>query len=245
MSFLTSYKVLQEKLKSYNIQFMSFYRERMELRRKFRPLYSKYKDYSMIPEVLFMDNLKLAERVLDIPGAIVECGTWRGGMIAGIADLLNRTDSSRIYYLFDSFEGLPPPTEKDGTEAFDWVEDKESSNYHDNCSAEIDFAIRAMRMTNVANSNYKIIKGWFSETLPTYESGQPIALLRLDGDWYDSIMECLVNLYPYVAKDGLIILDDYYRWDGCAKALHDYLSVNKLTDRIRQTKEGSCYIIKS
>ena len=58
-------------------------------------------------------------------------------------------------------------------------------------------------------------------------------MLRLDGDWYDSTMQCLEALVPLVAEGGTIIIDDYYAWDGCARAVHDYLSRNDLPYRIK------------
>ena len=93
--------------------------------------------------------------------------------------------------------------------------------------------------------NYEIIKGWFSETLPKFHINEEIAILRLDADWYESTMQCLKFLYPKVAKGGLIILDDYYTWDGCSRAVHDYLSAYSLANRIYQLEDGNCYIIKS
>ena len=56
-------------------------------------------------------------------------------------------------------------------------------------------------------------------------------------------MQCLTTLYPYVTSSGLVILDDYYTWDGCARALHDYLSMHKIADRIEEWR-NVCYLIK-
>jgi len=151
-------------------------------------------------------------------------------------------DSSREYYLFDSFEGLPDAKEIDGRSAIEWQQNKEDSRYFDNCKAEMTYAETALKKANC--TNYKLMKGWFSETLPSFNPGKPIAILRLDGDWYESTMECLVALYPKVQEGGLILIDDYYVWDGCAKAVHDYLSRNSIPARIFQSKEGVCYIVK-
>ena len=85
--------------------------------------------------------------------------------------------------------------------------------------------------------------GWFDTTTANTEINEPIAILRLDGDWYDSTWVCLENLYPKVVENGLIIIDDYYAWDGCSRAVHDYLSKNNLPLRISQTKHGVCYIV--
>ena len=79
---------------------------------RFRSLYQKYEKYTMIPDAgLYAGNLHLATKVADVEGVIAECGTWRGGMIAGIADVLG---SGRSYYLCDSFQGVPPAREIDG-----------------------------------------------------------------------------------------------------------------------------------
>ena len=204
----------------------------------FSHLYDKYSPYTMIPEQTFVENLKLCKRFSHVNGCIIECGVWRGGMIAAISEILG---NDRNYYLFDSFEGLPKAKEIDGDSAIEWQNNKEGSFYYDNCKAEIDYAYKAMELSGA--KKHQIIKGWFSETLPKFELEEEIAILRLDGDWYDSTMQCLTVLYPMVAKGGLIIVDDYYTWDGCSRAVHDYLSKQELPDRIYQIY-GNSYIIK-
>lgn len=202
-------------------------------------IYNRFSQFTMIPKLAYADNLELCQHLRDVKGDVVECGVWRGGMIAGIARILGNT---RTYYLFDSFEGLPAVTEKDGIEAKKWQDNKTGDTYFDNCKAEINFARQAMELADTVN--YVIEKGWFSETLPVFDKTSSIAILRLDGDWYDSTMCCLTHLYPKVVSGGIIIIDDYYTWDGCTRAVHDYLSSNGLTDRIERTKNGVCYIHK-
>lgn len=90
---------------------------RMRKRKKHLEVYQRFKDYTMIPTHIYCENLLLLDRVHSIPGAIVECGTWKGGMIAGIASILG---DEKEYWLFDSFEGLPPTKEIDGTKAIEW-----------------------------------------------------------------------------------------------------------------------------
>src|SRR5437879_4892585 len=94
-------------------QFVGTARDRARFRKTFR----KFRKFTMTPEDVYTGNLVLAQRVKAIPGAVVECGTWRGGMIAGIADVLG---SKRRYFLFDSYEGLPPAKEIDGQAALAW-----------------------------------------------------------------------------------------------------------------------------
>jgi O-methyltransferase len=182
----------------------------------------------MIPRLSYIDNLMLAQKVLQIPGCIVECGVWRGGMSAGIATILG---VDRHYFLFDSFEGLPPAKEVDGKAAIRWQNNKNADGYYDNCTASPDFAQRAMTLSGAKNVH--LVKGWFNETLPNYKPLFPIALLRLDADWYESTMVCLESLFDRVAPNGLVLLDDYYTWDGCSKALHDFLSRRAACERIR------------
>ena len=202
-------------------------------------IYKKYKDFTMIPANTYAGNLALAKAFKNIKGSVVECGVWRGGMIAGMSEILGK---DRNYYLFDSFEGLPKAQEIDGKAAKAWQSDTTGSFYHDNCKAEMFFAEQAMKLSKTPD--YQLIKGWFHETLPQFISKKPIAVLRLDGDWYDSTLECLKHLFPLVAENGLVIIDDYFMWDGCTLAVHDYLSVNKLPYRIRTSPDGICYIIK-
>ena len=132
----------------------------------------------MVPETLYSGNLHLAASVATIAGSIVECGTWRGGMIAGIADVLG---SRRCYYLCDSFQELPPAKEIDGAAARAWQADTSGPSYDNNCTASVEEARSAMAMSSA--KDYTILKGWFEETLPKFPPG-PIALLQMDADWY-------------------------------------------------------------
>lgn len=189
----------------------------------------------MIPGSTYVGNLCLAAMAAQIQGSIVECGTWRGGMIAGIADVLG---PGRRYYLFDSFEGLPPAKEIDGPAALAWQADTKGAGYFDNCTASEQEARAAMSLSRA--KDYQIVKGWFRETLPRVSMPQPIALLRMDGDWYESTKCILDNLAPSVARGGLIIVDDYYLWDGCTQAVNEAAAMRKW--RIQQYA-GICFIV--
>lgn len=156
--------------------------------------------------------------------------------MAGIAEIMG---TNRNYHLFDSFEGLPDVTAIDGDKAAVWMETNDIAA----CKTDERYAREAMSQAGVDNAN--IVKGWFNETLKTVEFPRGIALLRLDADWYSSTAECLNTLYDKVNIGGMIIFDDYFAWDGCSKALHDFLSVNKLSDRIRVKNGEVCYMIKS
>ena len=199
-------------------------------------LYRKYRKYTMATNKYFWRNMLIVDSRRHINGCVVECGVWRGGMSAGMAEILG---PDREYYLFDSFEGLPPAQEADGIAAKNWQEDTQSLTYYDNCRASIEFAEQAMKLSRVPN--YHIIKGWFEDTLPEFIPPCQIAVLRLDGDWYESTMVALENLYKYLAPGALVIIDDYYAWDGCSRAVHDFLSQNKSATRIIH-KYGICIL---
>jgi O-methyltransferase len=212
--------------------------ESIRIKNKIKTIYDKYKSFTMIDFILFSDNVLLCNSIDSIEGCIVECGVWRGGMIAGIYEFL---DKKRKCILFDSFEGLPDVKDIDGQAAKKWQENNNGGVGLDNCKAEISFAKKAMELSR--SKNHQIVQGWFDKTTANTKIDEPIAILRLDGDWYDSTMICLENLYPLVAENGVIIIDDYYTWDGCSRAVHDYLSKNNLPLRISKTRNGVCYIV--
>ena len=202
-------------------------------------LYQRYKDLTMIRQETYIDNLELARLASSVEGCIVECGVWRGGMMGGMASVLG---SGRSYFLLDSFEGLPPAKDADGQKAKEWQSDTTSPSYHNNCKAEEEFAREAMKRASV--SNYRLVRGWFENTVPSLELPSPIALLRLDGDWYDSTMVCLDHLFDKVADGGIVIIDDYFAWDGCSRAVHDFLSKRSALERLR-THGRVCHFVKA
>lgn len=208
-------------------------------RRRYRSVYEKFKDHTMVPQKLFATNLDLCRQYADIPGAIVECGTWKGGMIGAIAYTLGK---DREYALFDSFEGLPPAREIDGPHAIRWQSNKDGPYYYDNCRASEQSAREAMELSGARN--FSINKGWFADTLAEARFDSGIAILRMDADWYDPTTEVLNHLFPKVNRGGVIIVDDYYTWDGCSRAVHDYLSAHRRTERIYTSGAGVCYLVK-
>jgi hypothetical protein len=203
-------------------------------------LYEKYREHTMVPRGAFFVNLAIAERLRNVPGCVVECGVWKGGMVAAIADVLG---PARRYFLFDSFEGLPPARHIDGDSALAWQRNESSPTYYNNCTASRADAEAAMRSS--AAADYHIIQGWFEDTLSTFASTEPIALLRLDGDWYDSTYECLRRLAHQVHQHGQIIVDDYHTWTGCARAVHDFLSEASGAFRLNVVDNSVCTMVRN
>jgi O-methyltransferase len=203
----------------------------------YEEIYAKYAEYTMIPKSSYINNLMLIEAHRHVSGCVVECGVWRGGMIAGAAELLG---PDREYILFDSFEGLPPAREIDGPAALKWQADSTSPHYFDNCAAPSGSAAQAMRLAGARNVS--VHAGWFQDTLPGYVPPARIAILRLDGDWYDSTTVCLEALLPHLATGGVVIIDDYNAWDGCRRAVHDYISKQQSLTQLLQWRDDVTYI---
>jgi hypothetical protein len=211
-------------------------------RRRLWTIHEKYRSESLLPGLRYVRNLELAARFRSTPGCIVECGVWRGGMIAGLAEVLG---PQREYFLFDSFEGLPPVAEIDGAFAIEWQKPENALKNFNNVKAPIEAAEAAMKKSGVPR--YRIVKGWFRDTLPNFKPQEEIALLRLDADLYESTSTCLEHLYPLLAEDAVVIVDDYYDWEGCARAVNDFLArvqVGSAVPYLRQFDDDVCYFQK-
>jgi hypothetical protein len=165
-----------------------------------------------------------------IEGALVECGVWRGGASAMMA-LANLAKSSkrRHLHLFDSFQGMPEPLiEQDGADVLSWagtVGDGALRSTGVNVADQA--AVHQLMVTRVGYPSefVHIHEGWFQETLPTWRAKiGNIALLRLDGDWYESTMVAFQNLYDNVVTDGFVVVDDYGHFEGCRRATDEFLS---------------------
>lgn len=181
-----------------------------------------------------LDNLQFCvEDVLakNVPGDLIETGVWRGGatiFMRAILKVYGVTD--RRVWVADSFNGLPPPNSEVYPADMD-------ADFHK-------FKLFAVTCDEVKSNFEKyglldeqvcFLKGWFRDTLP----GAPIeklAVIRLDGDMYESTMDALVSLYPKLSIGGYLIVDDY-GLPGCRKAIHDYRKLHAITDEM-QPVEG-------
>lgn len=207
-------------------------------------VWRKYRELTQVRRRRYIGNLHLVATTLRDPrlagAAIVECGTWKGGMSCG---LLAAAPGARAFHFFDSFEGLPPAREIDGNRAIEWQRDTQGPQYLENNRADAGAFEALVRKAARADQEVNIHKGWFAETLPLFPRERPIAVLCLDGDWYDSTMTCLENLFDHVLPGGIVIIDDYLDWDGCTRAVHDFLSARKSAEGIQQARFGGVYNI--
>jgi O-methyltransferase len=198
-------------------------------------LLGRVRPYTMVPEPALAELARQASFVLaeGIPGQFVECGVWRGGAAFLIAELLRRAGArDRKVWLCDSFAGLPPPAEIDGAAALDYARSPDSPDYFENCAASLQDVQRSATALGLADYT-EYVPGWFEETLPDWRARiGPIALLRVDCDWHASVRSCLEHLYDQVVEGGFVLFDDYYTFDGCAVAVHEFLGERRLPHRL-------------
>ena len=195
----------------------------------FLPLYEKCRHCSMTSAERLFGLYKAVEYIAraGIPGAIVECGVWRGGsMMLAALTLFGIGGESRDLYLFDTYEGLPRPSpdcdfDVWGNRALDsWLPnrvDDESSYYG---RAELDVVRRNMETTGYPGERVFFIKGMVERTIP-FRAPEQIALFRLDTDWYASTRHELVHLYPRLSPRGVLIVDDYGHFRGARHAVDE------------------------
>ncbi|GHC60020.1 TylF/MycF/NovP-related O-methyltransferase [Ulvibacter litoralis] len=164
-----------------------------------------------------------------INGAIVECGVWKGGSIMAAVLALKNQNSIKDIYLYDTFEGMTEPQDVDlsfnGNFAKDIYKDKEG----DWCYSSLDEVRSNIETLNYPKEKIQYIKGKVEDTIPNNDTPKDIALLRLDTDWYESTKHEMEHLFPRLVKGGIIIIDDYGHWEGCKKAVDEYLEKNNIT----------------
>ena len=179
----------------------------------------------------------------NIPGSFVELGTWKGGCLGLMAQAnFSYGRTRRMLHGFDSFEGLPAPREDEDfdsniAEAFKITREQADgslSSIGALLSDQTDVE-RLLNRIGYPREYIKLHKGWFQKTVPTAaETIGPIAILRLDGDLYDSYMIPLRHLYNLVVPGGFIIIDDWM-FRGCRNAVRQFLAE-------RGSSEYICYV---
>lgn len=224
-------------------------RERSRLHRQMRDLSPE--DLDIIERVLpftmlspdrlyaFMQATRHVVRA-NVSGAIVECGVWKGGAVMSsllTMRQLNRTD--RDYYLYDTFEGMPRPTDADRQfdgEALAASFDKrrlgaDTSTW---CRGEFPEVQRNVLGTGYDAARIEFVKGKVEATIPRF-APERIAVLRLDTDWYESTRHELEHLYPRLSPGGVLIIDDYGHWQGARRAVDEYFESNNIPMLLHRT----------
>jgi O-methyltransferase len=169
-----------------------------------------------------------------VPGALIECGVWRGGsVLAMILALQQAGIDDREIYLYDTFEGMTEPSEHDTSP----YEPSPLEMWRDSTRRNVPLWGKVFDPANVSEdavrglvgslgypaSRIHFVRGPVEQTLPEH-APPAVSLLRLDTDWYASTRHELVHLYPRLSHGGILIIDDYGHWEGARRAVDEYFA---------------------
>lgn len=152
-----------------------------------------------------------------VEGDIVECGVCNGGSAALLAAAIRSSPERRVW-LYDTFEGIPAPGPKDGPLA---------PAYEGRFRGSIETVQEALRKARFPLERAVLRQGLFKET---FQQPLPhrVALLHVDADWYESVLDCLRTFYPLIPDGGIIVLDDFGHWEGAREAFYDFCAERQL-----------------
>jgi O-methyltransferase len=181
---------------------------------------SKERMYTLYQSCRYIISSKLR-------GDYVECGVWRGGssILAALTfEKLLGVNHGRKFYLYDTFEGMAPPTDKDvdlhGKKAAEYMQ-----QFGDDGKwvyAGDEEVVENFKKSGVKNIEAIVIaKGMVEQTIPRI-APKKISILRLDTDWYESTKHELIHLWPRLTPEGICIIDDYGYWKGSQEATDEY-----------------------
>ena len=164
-----------------------------------------------------------------VPGDLIETGVWRGGVTIFMRAILKAYNVvNRNVWVADSFQGLPKPN------PVHYPSDN-GDNLHE--YKELAVSLEEVKANfakyDLLDDQVKFLKGWFRETLPVAPI-KKLAVIRLDGDMYESTMDGLTHLYPKLSIGGYLIVDDYGCIPACKQAVIDYRRTNNITEEIRE-----------
>ncbi|GAA5194619.1 TylF/MycF/NovP-related O-methyltransferase [Rugosimonospora acidiphila] len=178
-----------------------------------------------------LDNLQ--QCVVDVlergvPGDVIETGVWRGGSVIFMRAVLRAYGAAdRTVWVADSFRGLPEPDPSR-------TADVEDALWRERFLAvSLDEVKRNFRRYGMLDDGVRFLQGWFADTLPAAPV-EKLAVIRLDGDLYDSTMVALRSLYPKLSVGGYVIVDDYHAVRGCKEAVDDFRAEHGITDELHQ-----------
>jgi O-methyltransferase len=173
----------------------------------------------------------------DVPGDFIETGVWRGGTCIFMRGVLKAyDDSSRKVWVADSFEGLPPP------DAARYPADTGDELFkQDQLAIGVDIVRHNFERYGLLDDQVEFLVGWFKDTLPTAPIDK-LAVIRLDGDMYESTIQAIEVLYPKLSPGGFLIIDDFGSHASQAgRAIEDYRKANDITDEIHDVDGFGAY----
>lgn len=186
------------------------------------------KPYTMT-SVERMFSLAMAVRFLvesKVAGDFVECGVWKGGSALLMArTLVELGVDDRSLWLYDTFSGMSEPTDADGRRTWQRWRSLQRDTHNSWCYSPIDEVRATMARSGYPQDAIHLVEGKVEDTIPR-STPSKVALLRLDTDWYESTRHELVHLWPRLAPGGILIIDDYGKWQGARRAVDEYFEQN-------------------
>lgn len=186
-----------------------------------------------------LDNLQACiDSVLleGVPGDLMETGIWRGGAIIFMRGVLKaRGVTDRLVWAADSFAGLPPPDP--GKYPKDRGDIHHVLVFH---AVPLERVHANLKHFGLLDDQVRFLDGWFRDTLPAAPV-ERLAVLRLDGDMYESTIQALEPLYPKLSLGGYLIVDDYESKPGCRAAVDDYRQEHGIAEPIVPVHGGAVY----
>ena len=201
-----------------------------------KEILEKVEPYTMTSPERLISLIRAVDYIIEngIEGDFVECGVWKGGSAMAMACTLQKHRiSNRHIFLYDTFEGMSEPTSLDrsldGNPAKALLENSQKEDARSVwCYSTLDDVEATMNATRYPKEYVHYVKGKVEDTIPSVALPEKIALLRLDTDWYESTKHELEHLFPHLQKGGILIIDDYGHWEGCQKAVDEYLRDNNI-----------------
>jgi hypothetical protein len=192
-------------------------------------------------------TIDLIEKTVNVEGNYCELGTFVGGNCAMMGYILNYHGKDKIIYMYDSFEGIPYPTEEDkeipgDPEGVTRTGELKSTGVS---VASLPWVLKTLKLSDYPLSNFKIIKGWVQNTLPeTIDKVKPLAFLRLDLDLYAPTKLGLEYMYDKVVKGGYVFVHDYTILAGCKQAVDEFLEQHPEINPVVTVEGGGIYWVK-
>jgi hypothetical protein len=220
-------RIIQRALKTFDLTLVKDYDG--DLDDEFRVLNAELQPYTMTSPIRLYALYEAVYHVVKhkIPGDFVECGVWRGGGSMLAAKTFHKAgDTGRKLYLYDTYRGMSEPAEVDvsrrGEDAREEWKKARKGEINTWCYSSIEEVRKNMHSTGYPPEKVVFVEGEVEETIPGIIP-EEISILRLDTDWCQSTYHELVHLYPRLAVNGILFVDDYGMWQGARKAVDRYL----------------------
>jgi hypothetical protein len=211
--------------------------------------YQQSSAVSMIPLVRMDNLLACITDVIknNVPGDFIETGVWRGGCTIFMRAILKSFGvSDRVVWAADSFEGLPEPDPVLYPKEAKAYKSAAMSKYYNKLAVSLEEVKRNFAAYGLLDDQVKFLKGWFKDTLPKAPIAK-LAIVRLDGDYYESTRDSLENLYDKLSAGGFVIIDDYGEdsWTYCRKAVDEFREKRGIADELIRVDKPCWYWKKS